>query len=259
MSQDLGFGTRSSDGAPQDAAALRLYSDLAPWFPLLTHPDDYAYEARMIALRIWAGCAHPPRTVLELGSGGGNNASHLKRHFALTLVDLSPDMLAVSRTLNPECEHLQGDMRSLRLGRQFDGVLIHDAIMYLCEEDDLRAAIETAYAHCKPGGAAVFVPDCVRETFEPRSSQGGHDGPDRGLRYVEWTWDPDPEDSQYLADFAYLLHEPDGGMRVLGERHVFGLFARADWLRLIAEAGFEASVAADDYGRDVFVGARGPD
>ena len=35
----------------------------------------------------------------------------------MTLVDLSEEMLAVSRELNPECEHLQGDMRTLRLGR----------------------------------------------------------------------------------------------------------------------------------------------
>jgi len=29
-------------------------------------------------------------TVLELGSGGGNNASYLKHRFAMTLVDRSP-------------------------------------------------------------------------------------------------------------------------------------------------------------------------
>ena len=50
-----------------------------------------------------------PRTVLELGSGGGNNASHLKAQFRMTLVDRSPGMLAVSRALNPECEHVEGD------------------------------------------------------------------------------------------------------------------------------------------------------
>ena len=47
------------------------------------------------------------------------------------MTDLSAEMLAVSRTVNPECEHLRGDMRSLRLHRCFDVVLIHDAIMYV--------------------------------------------------------------------------------------------------------------------------------
>ncbi|MHC4615594.1 MAG: class I SAM-dependent methyltransferase, partial [Planctomycetota bacterium] len=57
--------------------------------------------------------------VLELGSGGGNNASHLKKWFDMTLVDLSPHMLEVSRALNPECSHQQGDMRTVRLGTLF--------------------------------------------------------------------------------------------------------------------------------------------
>ena len=90
--------------------------------------------------------------VLELGSGGGNNASHLKAHFRLTLVDRSPQMLAVSRRLNPECEHVEGDMRSVRLGRTFDAVFVHDAIAYMTTEDDLRAVFATAFEHCRPAG-----------------------------------------------------------------------------------------------------------
>ena len=42
-------------------------------------------------------------------------------------------MLELSRTLNPDCEHLEGDMRTLRLGRTFDAVLIHDAVMYMTD------------------------------------------------------------------------------------------------------------------------------
>ena len=109
----------------------RLYSDFASWFHLLTAPEDYAEEAEIYRQALLAACQSPPQTLLELGSGGGNNASHLKVHFNLTLVDLSPVMLAISQALNPECEHLQGDMRTVRLGRLFDAVFIHDAIMYL--------------------------------------------------------------------------------------------------------------------------------
>ena len=89
------------------------------------------------------------RTLLELGSGGGNNASHLKTQFDMVLVDPSPGMLAVSRQPNPECEHLEGDMRDVRLSRRFDRVLIHDAICYMTTEADLRSAIEMAFEHCR--------------------------------------------------------------------------------------------------------------
>ena len=116
----------------------RLYSELAPWYHLLTAPEDYAEEAEFYRNAIFSASDTSPETLLELGSGGGNNASHLKAHFQLTLVDLSPKMLKISQQLNPECEHIQGDMREIRLDRLFDAVFIHDAIMYMSSEADLQ-------------------------------------------------------------------------------------------------------------------------
>jgi SAM-dependent methyltransferase len=178
----------------------------------------------------------------------------------MTLVDLSPNMLAVSQLINPELEHLQGDLRTVRLGRSFDAVFIHDAILYMTTELELRQAIETAYAHCKPGGIALFVPDCVAETFTPATDHGGHDYGDRSMRYLEWTWDPDPVDNTYIVDFAYLLRETDGEVHCEYDRHTFGLFKRADWLRNIQGAGFkpgELSFNHSEVGRlDAFTGIK---
>ncbi len=225
----------------------KLYTSLAPWFHLLTAPADYGYEALWFRELLVEACDAPPRTMLELGSGGGNSASHFKAHFEMTLVDLSPEMLALSRTINSECEHLAGDMRTVRLGREFDCVFVHDAVMYMTTEDDLRACMETAFAHLRPGGAALFVPDCVGETFAPRTKHGGHDGADgRSLRYLEWTYDPDPSDSSYIVEFAIVLREADGSVRVEHDRHEFGLFSRLDWLRLLGETGFRTKSATSD-------------
>lgn len=220
----------------------KLYDELASWWPLMSSPDDYVEEAAFFGDTLAAACDGPLRTLLELGSGGGNNASHLKTRFDMVLVEPAAGMLTVSRALNPECEHIQGDMRTARLGRQFDGVFVHDAVCYMRTEADLRLAIATAFLHCRPGGAALFAPDALIETFQPSTDHGGHDSADgtRGLRYLSWTWDPDPGDGLYCTDYAYLLRTADGEMRVEHDRHVEGLFARADWLRLPTEAGFEA-------------------
>jgi len=215
----------------------RIYGTLAPWFHLLTSPDDYSEEAEFVRRTIVSASITRPETLLELGSGGGNNASHLKASFKMTLTDISPQMLAVSRTLNPDCEHIQGDMRSIRLGRQFDAVFIHDAIVYMTTEDDLRRAIETAFVHCRHGGVALFDPDCTRETFRPLTSHGGHDGEGKGMRYLEWVHDPDPADTSYTVDFALLLRT-GSEVRCEYDRHICGLFGHEDWLRLIGSAGF---------------------
>jgi SAM-dependent methyltransferase len=156
----------------------KLYRELASWFHLLTAPHDYAEEAG-IYLDLMERTAHVPlREVLELGSGGGNNASHMKERVSLTLVDLSLAMLDVSRSINPELEHLEGDMRDVRLDRLFDGVFVHDAVDYVTTEDDLRATARTAVQHLRPGGVALFAPDHVSETFTGGSEEGGHAGSD---------------------------------------------------------------------------------
>jgi SAM-dependent methyltransferase len=232
--------------------APKLYTELASWFHLMTRPEDYAEEADFARKLILESFPGRSGTVLELGSGGGNNAFHLKRDFQLTLSDVSPDMLETSRRINPECEHVVGDMRGLRLGRRFDAVFVHDAIGYMLRPADLRAALATAREHCRPDGVLVVMPDYMRETFRPGVHHGGHDGVGRSLRYFEWTFDPDPQDSTYTVDFVYMLRQESAPVRVIHDPHTCGLFPRDLWLQLLREEGFaKLSVVADPWGREV--------
>ncbi len=218
----------------------RMYAELAPWWPLLSAPGDYIEEAGIFLATLRRALGRAPTSLLELGSGGGNNASHMKRHARLTLVDGAPAMLRVSRRLNPECEHHRGDMRSIRLGRTFDGVFVHDAASYLRTERDVAATARTAAAHLEPGGVALLVPDWTEESFRPSTSAGGHDGGSRSLRYLAWTRDPRPGDGACVTDYAFLLRTGRGAPRVVAESHRLGLFPRAVWLDALREAGFRA-------------------
>lgn len=239
-----------------------MYGELAPWWPLLSPPDEYAEEAAFATTLLGSASGGVVRDVLELGSGGGNVASYLVDRFAMTLVDRSEAMLDVSRALNPDAAHVLGDMRDVRLGRAFDAVFVHDAITYLTTEDELHAAMTTAFVHCRPGGVAVLVPDFVAETFGAESYHGGVDGDDgRSARYLLWSVDPDSSDTWYETHVAYLLRHADGRVEHRHETHRRGLFSRETWLRLLADAGFEAEVAAevttdDRPPRDFLVGRR---
>ncbi len=233
---------------------MRFYQDLAGWWPLFSPPVHYIEEAADLLRRLAPLPPPGQATMLELGSGGGSLAHHLRHQFKLTLTDLSEGMLAESRAINPEAEHIAGDMRTLRLNREFDYVLVHDAICYMTELEDLRAAIATAAIHCRRGGTIVFLPDYVKETYQPGTEEGGEDAPDgRGFRYLEWSWDPDPSDSTYIVDYAFLLREANGDVRVVHDRHIEGVFPRATWLRELDAAGLDTSSDRDDWGRDVFL------
>ena len=202
-------------------------------------------EAAFYSAALTAACDRPPETVLELGSGGGNNASHMKRHFRMTLVDPSPGMLAVSRVLNPDLEHVEGDMRTVRLGRQFDAVFIHDAVVYMTSEADVRRAIETAWAHCRPHGASFCAGSRARNipsvdrSRRPRWTRKGAplSRMDLGSR----------SDGQHV--YGRLLIYASRRERLVSvehDRHYEGLFSRHDWLTWLSEAGFEPRAIPSD-------------
>jgi trans-aconitate methyltransferase len=223
----------------------RLYGDLAEWWPVISPPSEYAEEAALYVEMIQASARRLVREVLELGSGGGNNASYMKHAFAMTLVEPADGMRRVSRKLNPECTHLPGDMRHVRLGRTFDAVFVHDAVMYMRTEVDLLAVLETVAAHLVPGGVALVAPDATAETFSESTEHGGsEDGSGRQARYLEWTLAPGSEEPTYTVHYVFMLREPMGSVRVVHDVHREGLFPRATWLRLFREVGLVADIVA---------------
>ena len=248
--------------SPRRSQGNILYTELAKWWPLCSAPQEYKQEAALYRKTILAHAARAPHTMLELGSGGGNNASHLKKHFRMTLVDRSPGMLAVSRALNPQCEHILGDMRTVRLGRLFDAVFIHDAIDYMTSLRQLRQAFRTAFIHCRAGGVALFVPDWTAEKFRPTSCDGGHDSGQRGMRYLEWTLDPDPRDHKYTLYMSYLLREGRRVRQAALDVHSCGLFREREWLGLLRAVGFQPKMVTyedhtwDPYPHAMFLGMK---
>ncbi|HEX5849221.1 MAG TPA: class I SAM-dependent methyltransferase [Rubrobacter sp.] len=223
----------------------RLYDDIAGWWPVISPPAEYAEEAALYVDMLREAARRPVREVLELGSGGGNNASHMKQAFAMTLVEPSDGMRENSRRLNPECEHLPGDMRYVRLGRTFDAVFLHDAVAYMTTEDDLRSALETVAVHLAPGGVALVAPDVTTETFsETTDHGGGEDEEGRRARYLEWMLPPEPGESTPTVHYVFLLRDVDGNVSAVHDVHHEGLFPRVTWLRLFREVGLDAELVA---------------
>ncbi len=218
----------------------RMYHEFAEWFHLVTAPEDYLEEATFYFGLAREALGGPPRSWLELGSGGGNNASHYKAWVEgrVVLSDRSEDMLALSRTLNPEVEHVQGDMTNVRIGREFEVVFVHDAASYMTTEEQVRQLAETVFAHCMPGGVVMLCPDDTAENVSYRTDSGGHDGDGRALRYLEWAYPGSPGTHEIKVDFVYVFHEDGQPPRVELDTHVNGAFPRQTWLSALSDAGF---------------------
>jgi len=217
----------------------RMYDEFAHLWPLISAPKDYAGEARFWRETLREKLGPGRHEILEMGVGGGNNLSHLTADFQATGVDTSAKMLENSIRLNPGVEHHVGDMRTVRLGRTFDGVIVHDAISYMLTEADLEATFATARAHLDHGGVFVTAPDWYRETFrEPAVSHGTNANDETELTHVEYAYDPDPADATIETVFFYLILEK-GALRIEQDVHTTGLFPLETWLELLDRAGFE--------------------
>jgi len=241
----------------------RLYGDLAHLWPLVSPPQDYAAEAphwsRILRSKLGPG-RHP---LLELGAGGGHLLSHLTAEFQATAVDLSEEMLKHSARLNPSVDHHLGDMRTVRLGRTFRAVIIHDAVDYMLTEDDLRAALATAAAHLEAGGVLIVTPDHFRETFRDGrvTSEMHSDGP-KTVTFIEFDHDPDPSDTTIESIFIFIIKEA-GRTSLELDRHILGLFPLKTWLDLMGDAGFEVErhrgeLSTGPEGFEMLVGTRKP-
>lgn len=173
------------------------------------------------------------RRVLMLGSGGGHLLSHLA-DLELTAVDLSREMLEVSRELNPGVRHLQGDMRSIRLGKTFEAVVMPDAVAYLLTPEDVEQALETAVAHLAAGGLVIVQPDYVQESFPGDHTVHHSGGP--GVDVLEWCRQVGP----CALESTYVFLFPD---RCERDVHRMSLYPERFWLEKLKAAGFRARVS----------------
>lgn len=234
----------------------RLYHELTWLWPTLSPVEDYEEEMAEVVTLIDEFATSAPKTLLDLGCGGGHNDYWLKQRFSITGIDLSEDMLTLARQLNPEARYLPGDMRSIRLKEKFDLVFIADSIDYMLTEDDLRAAFETAHAHLKPNGLFITFAEETKERFEQNKTKTvTHEGEDVVLTSIETCFDPDPDDTTYEMRFVYHLQR-EGKLQIETDQHVMGVFPFATWIELLEEVGFMVEVVEYEDAGPVFVGRK---
>lgn len=231
----------------------RLYTDLAWLWPMWGNAtNEYAHYCRHVTGLIRRYAKRPATTLLDIGCGGGKNVLNLKREFNVTGVDLSSIMLEQAKDLNPECMFVQGDMRTLRLDRTFDAVLMDDAISYMSCLTDFVAALSTAHAHLNPGGVMITTPDVTVETFQQNKTSATpatRDGLD--VVFIENVYDPDPTDEQYETAIVYLIRD-QGRLRIETDHWTLGIFSLDTWRHVLHETGFDVHEGRYNPGEDKY-------
>jgi len=106
----------------------------------------------------FCGLVRPHGSILDLGCGAGEPiARHLsERGYAVVGLDSSSAMVAMFRARLPCLEALIADMRTVSLGRAFDGVIAWDSFFHL-NHNDQRRMFPTFRAHAGPRAALMFT------------------------------------------------------------------------------------------------------
>lgn len=244
------------------------YNELAWTEILLADPAECEAEAEGCVDLIRRHSTRPPGTLLHLGCGAGGYDSTFKQHFGVTGVDISPGMLDIARTRHPEIEYIEGDMRTLRLDRAFDAVVIPDSIDYMASEADLRMAIERAAMHLRPGGVLLVVGK-TRETFRDNNFAYTGERGDLHVTLFENNYINPYRPGTYEAAVVYLIRR-GGELTIRTECHVLGLFPRETWEQIFADAGLSLRktdlhgaydrylLGGGEYPLYIFIGTRLP-
>lgn len=218
------------------------YNELAWTESWLGDPAKYEDEVMVYIDLIKRTAINKPRTLLHLGSGAGGYDWIFKRHFTITGVDISPGMLNKARAAHPDIEYIEGDMRNLRLNRNFDIVAIPDSIDYMVSLDELQQAIRTAAAHLNSGGVLLVVAK-TQETFQ--NNNFAYTGEKDGVHItvLENNYINPFLPNTYEATLIYLIRQ-QGKLTIHKDHHLLGLFSQATWEKVFKDANFSLQITS---------------
>ncbi len=211
------------------------YNQLAWTEDFLADPADYEQEVAHYADLVWQHADPPVKTLLHFGCGAGGHDLYFKRYFAVTGVDLSVGMLDKAREKNPEIEYIEGDMRTIRLDRQFDAVVIPDSIDYIATRGGLQQVIQTAALHLRTGGVLLIVCSTA-EQFRNNNFVYTGEKDDVHVTLFENNY-ANPYTPQTHEITLFYLIRRNGALETYSEHIVAGLFPQASWEALFTQAG----------------------
>ncbi|MGE5282518.1 MAG: class I SAM-dependent methyltransferase [Chloroflexota bacterium] len=138
--------------------AERTYEAMAPVYDDFTAHHEYdLWTADLLEILERHGLSG--RRLLDVGCGTGKSfLEMLPRGWQVTACDLSPAMVAIAREKAGDAVDLSvADMRELPVFGEFDLVwALDDAVNYLLDGDELRAALAGMRANLAPGGLLLF-------------------------------------------------------------------------------------------------------
>jgi len=101
-------------------------------------------------------------SILDVGCGSAEPISRylIESGYRVTGVDSSPALIDICKSRFPDQNWIVNDMRTLFLGRRFEGILAWDSFFHLCPEDQPQM-FSIFKTHAAPHAALMFTSGSV--------------------------------------------------------------------------------------------------
>jgi len=214
-----------------------VFEETARYYDRIYAFKDYAAEASKIRAIVEEELRTGGRRLLDVACGTGLHLEHLKAHFDAEGLDLSPELLEVSRERNPEVTHHLADMRTFELDARFDVVTcLFSSIGYMTTIDDLHRATERMASQLVPGGLLIVEPWLTPDAWRPNTVHGLFvDEPELKIARVNTSL---TEGRVSVFDLHHLIGTTEGTRHVV-EHHELGLYTIDEMTEAFAAAGLD--------------------
>jgi ubiquinone/menaquinone biosynthesis C-methylase UbiE len=234
-----------------------LHNKLSKYYNKVYSFKDYLDEAVRLQNLIIKYSETGGNNLLDVACGTGLHLKHLKDDFSCTGVDVSKAMLKIARKNVKGVTFKEADMKTLRLGKQFDVILcMLSSIGYVKTAANLEKTIENFSQHLTKGGLALIEPSHAKSLYvcgEPRITT--YDGKDAKIARVNYT---NFRQATAVLNMHFLIAERGKDTKYFVDKHVLGLFGINNTLRIMKAAGFKSKYLKNGLmsGRELFVGIK---
>jgi phosphopantothenate---cysteine ligase (CTP) len=181
----------------------------------------------------------PQKSILDLAAGTGEVAWQLLKagYQNISLADLNEPMLKIAKIkIGRDIPTYTADMKTMRLEKKFDAIVVRQAINYLMDLDSLENGFRNIFNHLNLGGVFIFN----APNFTTASVYG-----DRTLNYESGEWYVKIEEKN-LVEGKILTHTQrctlikKDGMEIkrFYDLNRFGLFTKEDFEESLHKVGF---------------------
>jgi ubiquinone/menaquinone biosynthesis C-methylase UbiE len=234
-----------------------LHGKLAKYYDRIYSFKDYLDEAVRLQNLIIKYSESGGNSLLDVACGTGLHLKYLKDDFSCTGVDVSKSMLKIARKNAKGVTFKEADMKTLRLGKQFDVITcLLSSIGYVKTSARLEKTIRNFSKHLKKGGLALIEPSHAKSFYvrgEPRITT--YDGKDTKIARVNVTR---IRQATAVLNMHILIAERGKDAKYFVDRHELGLFRINNTLRIMKAAGLKSKHLKNGLmpGRELFVGIK---